>query len=213
MTKPDIEVSPKALADKTVVITGPLEELTLKEAQELVKEAGGKISDSVSKNTDLLIAGEKAGSKLTEAKELNIKVFDEEEFIEFIDNSDFVYDPEENSECVQIGDGEWAVIDPEHGGEVWITQECADAFYWDIHEEIEYELDDDGKIDDDDGNKEYFDKGFKYKVLVLQVYQVVNYKGREIRTGYEDQDVYALNEFTQEMLDHPGCEIMGWCDG
>ena len=57
MTKPDITVNDTALEGKTVVITGTLEKLTRKEAEELVVEAGGKVSSSITKNTDILIAG------------------------------------------------------------------------------------------------------------------------------------------------------------
>jgi len=64
MTKPEITVNSTALIHDIVVITGTLEKLTRKEAEELVVEAGGKVGSSITKNTTLLIAGEKAGSKL-----------------------------------------------------------------------------------------------------------------------------------------------------
>ncbi len=38
-------------------------------------------------------------------------------------------------------------------------------------------------------------------------------KGERIRDAYQDVDVFSYNDLTQEMLDHPGCKIMGWCDG
>ena len=82
-----IEVDSKALLDQTVVITGTLIKYTRDEVQLLVEEAGGKVTGSVSQNTDLLVAGDKAGSKLEKATELGIKVLDEEEFIELIDNN------------------------------------------------------------------------------------------------------------------------------
>ena len=84
MTKPDITVNKTALADTTVCITGTLDQLTRKEAEELVIEAGGKISSTVTKNTDVLIAGEKAGSKLIKAKELEIPIRREKDFIKAI---------------------------------------------------------------------------------------------------------------------------------
>ncbi|MCB9867032.1 MAG: NAD-dependent DNA ligase LigA [Phycisphaerales bacterium] len=68
-------------AGKTVVLTGTLEHLERKAAEEIVKSLGGKASGSVSKKTDLVVAGEKAGSKLTKAKELGIEVIDEAEFL------------------------------------------------------------------------------------------------------------------------------------
>jgi len=68
-------------AGKTVVLTGSLESMERKAAEDLIKSLGGKSAGSVSKKTDLVIAGEKAGSKLAKAKELGIEVIDESEFL------------------------------------------------------------------------------------------------------------------------------------
>jgi DNA ligase (NAD+) len=68
-------------AGKTVVLTGGLDSMERKEAEELIKSLGGKPSSSVSKKTNLVIAGEKAGSKLAKANELGIEVIDEAEFL------------------------------------------------------------------------------------------------------------------------------------
>jgi DNA ligase (NAD+) len=70
----------KTLLDKTFVLTGSLKEYTRDEAKKLLKERGAKVSSSVSKNTDFVLAGEEAGSKLDKAKKLNIKIITEEEF-------------------------------------------------------------------------------------------------------------------------------------
>jgi DNA ligase (NAD+) len=67
-----------ALEGKTVVITGTLPTLGRREAEELVKEHGGKVTGSVSKKTSFLVAGEAAGSKLEKAQALNIPILDEE---------------------------------------------------------------------------------------------------------------------------------------
>jgi len=72
------------LAGLTVVITGTLPTLDRKEATALIEKNGGKVTGSVSKKTDLLVAGEAAGSKLTKAKELGIRVIDEAELLEMI---------------------------------------------------------------------------------------------------------------------------------
>ena len=64
----------------TFVLTGTLPTMTRDEASELIKERGGKVSGSVSKKTSIVLAGEEAGSKLTKANELGIKVINEEEF-------------------------------------------------------------------------------------------------------------------------------------
>lgn len=69
-------------AGKTVVLTGTLTSLTRKEAQEMIEAKGGKASGSVSKKTDLVVAGESAGSKLVKAQELGIRVISEQEFID-----------------------------------------------------------------------------------------------------------------------------------
>ncbi|MGX7068458.1 NAD-dependent DNA ligase LigA [Gemella bergeri] len=70
--------------EKTVVLTGKLISLTRNEAKESLERLGAKVTGSVTKNTDLVVAGEKAGSKLKKAKELNISVISEEEFINLI---------------------------------------------------------------------------------------------------------------------------------
>ncbi|GJM25516.1 MAG: DNA ligase [Phycisphaerae bacterium] len=68
-------------AGKTVVVTGTLEELTRNKAHELIESLGGTVTKSVSKKTDLLVAGARAGSKLKKAEKLDIEVIDESEFI------------------------------------------------------------------------------------------------------------------------------------
>lgn len=68
--------------DKIIVLTGKMEQLTRNEAKEKIEFLGGKVTGSVSKKTDLVIAGEEAGSKLTKAKELGIETWDEQRFLE-----------------------------------------------------------------------------------------------------------------------------------
>ncbi|OME02342.1 DNA ligase (NAD(+)) LigA [Paenibacillus odorifer] len=71
---------------KTVVLTGSLQKLTRDEAAERLEALGAKVSGSVSKKTDLVIAGEKAGSKLAKAQQLGIQVIeDEDELIRLLD--------------------------------------------------------------------------------------------------------------------------------
>lgn len=74
---PEAVVSGGRLAGKTVVVTGTLPTLSREAAKALVEAAGGKASDSVSKKTFAVVAGEAAGSKLTKAKELGVPVYDE----------------------------------------------------------------------------------------------------------------------------------------
>jgi len=72
---------PSPFNGKTVVITGTLSGYSRDEAATLIERLGGKTTSSVSKNTDLLIAGEKAGSKLAKAQALGVAVLDETAFI------------------------------------------------------------------------------------------------------------------------------------
>jgi DNA ligase (NAD+) len=76
-----VEEIDSVFAGKTVVLTGTLEQLSRNEAKERLEALGAKVTGSVTKNTDLVIAGEKAGSKLEKAQELNIEVIDEAEMI------------------------------------------------------------------------------------------------------------------------------------
>ncbi|MHB1457804.1 MAG: NAD-dependent DNA ligase LigA, partial [Armatimonadota bacterium] len=70
-----------SITGKTFVFTGTLQSSTREEAEAKARSLGAKTSGSVSKNTDYVVAGEKAGSKLTKAQELDVIVISEEEFI------------------------------------------------------------------------------------------------------------------------------------
>jgi DNA ligase (NAD+) len=70
---------------KTVVLTGGLSSMTRNDAEELVRKLGGRTSSSVSKETDLVVAGVGPGSKYDKAKSLGIKIIDEAEFKEMIE--------------------------------------------------------------------------------------------------------------------------------
>lgn len=87
MTADTTETIASALSGKTVVVTGTLPTLGRKEAAELIERYGGKVSGSVSKKTDYVLAGENAGSKLTKAQELGIPVVSEEELHEMLKES------------------------------------------------------------------------------------------------------------------------------
>ncbi len=69
---------------KTFVLTGTLPTLKRSEAKQMIEENGGKVSGSVSKNTDFVVAGEEAGSKLLKAQQLDIAVIDEEELLKML---------------------------------------------------------------------------------------------------------------------------------
>src|SRR5262249_18467801 len=67
------------LTGKTFVLTGTLAKYTRDEAKKMIEDAGGRVSGSVSKKTDYVVAGTDAGSKLDKAKELKVLVIDEKE--------------------------------------------------------------------------------------------------------------------------------------
>lgn len=73
-----------AFAGKTFVLTGSLQKYTREEASRIIKDRGGKTASSVSKKTDYVLAGEKAGSKLAKAEKFGVKVLDEDAFEEMV---------------------------------------------------------------------------------------------------------------------------------
>jgi len=72
------------LTGKTFVLTGTLQALTREAAEEAIVQFGGKVSGSVSKKTDYVVAGADAGSKLKKAQNLNVTVLDEAAFLKML---------------------------------------------------------------------------------------------------------------------------------
>ena len=91
VTWPDLAataVATQPLAGRTFVITGTLPGMTREQAQEELVRRGAKVSGSVSKKTNYVVAGSEAGSKLTKARELNIEVLDEQQLRELLKRAD-----------------------------------------------------------------------------------------------------------------------------
>ncbi|OGZ33756.1 MAG: hypothetical protein A2Y98_03235 [Candidatus Portnoybacteria bacterium RBG_19FT_COMBO_36_7] len=81
---PKVTRKRQTLAGKIIVLTGELEGMSREQAKQSVRERGGEIASSVSKNTDLVVAGENPGTKFDKAKELEVKIIGEKEFIKLI---------------------------------------------------------------------------------------------------------------------------------
>ena len=81
-TSEDVKEVSNEFEGLTFVLTGTLENMTRDEASEMIKARGGKVSSSVSSKTSYVLAGEEAGSKLTKAQSLGVKIIDKEQFLE-----------------------------------------------------------------------------------------------------------------------------------
>ncbi|MGX8004949.1 BRCT domain-containing protein [Staphylococcus hominis] len=77
----EIEGHPE-FQNKTIVLTGKLQQMTRKEATTWLEMQGAKVTSSVTKSTDLVIAGEDAGSKLSKAEQFGTEIWSESQFIE-----------------------------------------------------------------------------------------------------------------------------------
>ena len=74
------------LAGKTFVVTGTLSGFSRSESESRIKDLGGKVTSSVTKNTDYVVVGESPGSKLATAEKLGTAILDEEKFVELLAN-------------------------------------------------------------------------------------------------------------------------------
>lgn len=86
LNKVNEDESSNELENQTFVITGTMENYKRDDIKELIEKNGGKVTGSVSKNTDALLCGEKAGSKLTKARDLGVEVYEEEKLYDFLNH-------------------------------------------------------------------------------------------------------------------------------
>lgn len=86
-TAADLAAVESPFKDKVIVLTGKLTHFNRNEAKEKIEALGGKVTGSVSKKTDIVVAGEDAGSKLEKAEKLEITVWNETQMVEAIENS------------------------------------------------------------------------------------------------------------------------------
>jgi DNA ligase (NAD+) len=82
--EPKASAAPQIFSGKTFVLTGTLPSLDRSEATKIIEDHGGKVSSSVSKKTDYVLAGEEAGSKLEKARSLGVAVIDESQLRKMI---------------------------------------------------------------------------------------------------------------------------------
>jgi DNA ligase (NAD+) len=86
--KPELPKKAKVkgkLAGKTIVVTGTLQNFSRQQIEQAIRDAGGKVTSSVSKNTDFVLAGKEPGSKIDKAQKLGVKIIDEKKFLEMIE--------------------------------------------------------------------------------------------------------------------------------
>jgi len=82
------EIKESSLTGKSFVLTGTLSSFSRDEAGDKIKALGGKVTSSVSKNTDYVVAGEKAGSKLSKAESLGVNILDETAFLKMLEDNE-----------------------------------------------------------------------------------------------------------------------------
>jgi DNA ligase (NAD+) len=82
--RPPMTSTNSAVAGKTFVLTGTLADLPRDQAKALIEAQGGKVTGSVSKKTDFVVAGSEAGSKLDQAQQLGVKILDQNQLMELL---------------------------------------------------------------------------------------------------------------------------------
>jgi len=140
------------------------------------------------------------------------------ETIDYSSNYHSMFEPETLteeellSECIEV-DGLFYLIDENHSGFLFLTDECAKQFKIDCGENGDAEPIDWDIWCEPEDIENYKDKGYMWNFDIMQCAGVYDQNGKQVKEAWNDDDVYIMNGIVEEMLNDPGCEVMGWCDG
>ena len=116
------------------------------------------------------------------------------------------------ADCIEV-DGLFYLIDENHSGFLFLTDECAKKYDIDCGENGDAEPIDWDIWCEPEDIENYKDKGYMWNFHIMQCAGVYDKNGKQIKEGWDDDDVYIMNGIVEEMLNDEGCEMMGWCDG
>ena len=116
------------------------------------------------------------------------------------------------ADCIEV-DGLYYLIDENHSGFLFLTDECAKKYDIDCGENGDAEPIDWDIWCEPEDIENYKDKGYMWNFDIMQCAGVYDSNGKMVKEAWNDDDVYIMNGIVEEMLNDPGCEVMGWCDG
>lgn len=114
------------------------------------------------------------------------------------------------ADCIEV-DGLFYLMDENHSGFLFLTDECAKKYKIECGENGDAEPID-WDIWDEEGET-WKEDGYKWNFHIMQCAGVYDSSGKQVKEGWNDDDVYIMNGIVEEMLNDEGCEVMGWCDG
>ena len=116
------------------------------------------------------------------------------------------------ADCIEV-DGLFYLIDENHSGFLFLTDECAKKYKIECGENGDAEPIDWDIWCEPEELERYKDKGFMWNFDIMQCAGVYDSSGKMVKEAWNDDDVYIMNGIVEEMLNDEGCEVMGWCDG